>query len=146
MKSRKAKKQRFFDLGNKALNKLSAEYLAGYVCPICGTEFLSDAIDSGDLTLEHAPPESLGGRAITLTCVKCNCPAGSSIDAAMRNRHLLQHFFIDSEGFQRARLEMMTYADTASPVGEEKLMERVSDRENLLTALGKVKHNRGSPG
>ncbi|MDY6853950.1 MAG: hypothetical protein SWO11_04465 [Thermodesulfobacteriota bacterium] len=40
----------------------------------------------------------------------------------------------------------MTKADTASPVGEEKLMERVSDRENLLTALGKVKHNRGSAG
>ncbi|MDY6857423.1 MAG: hypothetical protein SWO11_22505 [Thermodesulfobacteriota bacterium] len=40
----------------------------------------------------------------------------------------------------------MTKADTASPVGEEQLMERVADRENLLTALGKVKHNRGSPG
>ena len=37
-------------------------------------------------------------------------------------------------------------ADTASPVGDEQLMEKVVERENLLTALGKVKRNGGSPG
>jgi hypothetical protein len=37
-------------------------------------------------------------------------------------------------------------ADTASPVEEERLMEKVVDRENLLTALRKVKGNGGSPG
>lgn len=37
-------------------------------------------------------------------------------------------------------------ADTASPVEEEQLMEKVVDRDNLLTALGNVKRNGGAPG
>jgi len=39
-----------------------------------------------------------------------------------------------------------TKADTASPVEEEQLMEKVVDRDNLLTALRNVKRNGGSPG
>ena len=37
-------------------------------------------------------------------------------------------------------------ADTASPVGDEQVMEKVVERENLLTALRNVKRNGGSPG
>jgi len=37
-------------------------------------------------------------------------------------------------------------ADTASPVEDEQIMEKVVDRDNLLTALRNVKRNRGSPG
>jgi RNA-directed DNA polymerase len=40
----------------------------------------------------------------------------------------------------------MTETDTASPVENERLMERIVDRENLLTALRNVKRNGGSPG
>ena len=39
-----------------------------------------------------------------------------------------------------------TKADTASPVEEEQLMEKVVDRDNLLIALRNVKRNGGSPG
>jgi len=39
-----------------------------------------------------------------------------------------------------------TKADTASPVEDERLMEKVVDRENLLTALRNVKRNGGAPG
>jgi len=39
-----------------------------------------------------------------------------------------------------------TKADTAHPVEEEQLMERVLDRENLFTALRKVRRNKGAPG
>ena len=39
-----------------------------------------------------------------------------------------------------------TKADTASPVEGEQLMEKVVDRNNLLTALRNVKRNGGSPG
>jgi RNA-directed DNA polymerase len=39
-----------------------------------------------------------------------------------------------------------TKADTANPVEEEQLMEKVVDRENLLTALRNVKRNGGAPG
>jgi len=37
-------------------------------------------------------------------------------------------------------------ADTASPVEDEQVMEKVVDRDNLLTALRNVKRNGGSPG
>ncbi len=37
-------------------------------------------------------------------------------------------------------------ADTASPVEDEQVMEKVVDRNNLLTALRNVKRNGGSPG
>ena len=37
-------------------------------------------------------------------------------------------------------------ADTASPVEDEQFMEKVVDRDNLLTALRNVKRNGGSPG
>jgi RNA-directed DNA polymerase len=37
-------------------------------------------------------------------------------------------------------------ADTASPVEEEQIMEKVVDRDNLLTSLRNVKRNGGSPG
>ena len=40
----------------------------------------------------------------------------------------------------------MTKADTASPVENKQVMEKVVDRENLLTALRKVKENGGAPG
>lgn len=40
----------------------------------------------------------------------------------------------------------MTEADTALPVEEEQLMEKVLDRENLLKALRNVKRNGGAPG
>jgi len=39
-----------------------------------------------------------------------------------------------------------TKADTVSPVEEEQLMEKVVDRDNLLTALRNVKRNGGAPG
>lgn len=39
-----------------------------------------------------------------------------------------------------------TDADTASPVEEERLIEEVVDRDNLLTALRNVKRNGGAPG
>ncbi len=37
-------------------------------------------------------------------------------------------------------------ADTGSPVADEQVMEKVVDRENLLTALRNVKRKGGSPG
>jgi RNA-directed DNA polymerase len=40
----------------------------------------------------------------------------------------------------------MTKADTAHPVEEEQLMERVLDRDNLLAALRNVRRNKGAPG
>ncbi len=53
-------RQRLFDAGN-------------IKCPICLSEFdRSDVVAGTEVTLEHAPPKSLGGAPICLTCKRCN--------------------------------------------------------------------------
>lgn len=42
-------------------------------CPIC--------LSSDPTSAEHVPPEAIGGRIMTSTCVPCNNELGSSIDA-----------------------------------------------------------------
>ena len=68
-------RQRLFDAGNTR-------------CPICLAEFdRSDVVAGTDVTLEHAPPKSLGGAPICLTCRSCNNKA-SLID---------QHAFLSAK-------------------------------------------------
>jgi|SRR6266542_1170271 len=59
-----------------------------YLCPICGTAFTQSALftDDPELTREHAPPESVGGKVIALTCKSCNNEAGHSVDANVSRR------------------------------------------------------------
>ena len=43
------------------------------LCPICLSDFAKpDVIAGTKVTLEHAPPKSLGGSAVCLTCERCN--------------------------------------------------------------------------
>src|ERR1051325_9699707 len=65
-----------------------------YVCPLCVTPtgfraFMRQAVETNQLTVEHAPPEHAGGHAITLTCARCNHTAGSKLDshASIAARH-----------------------------------------------------------
>jgi hypothetical protein len=52
-----------------------------YACPLCLRPFGLDALASGELTKEHAPPEWFKGRVIALTCRTCNNEAGRHFDA-----------------------------------------------------------------
>ena len=64
------KRLRFFDLGNTR-------------CPICLTPFTRDAVEKGKtVTLEHVPPETVGGSVKCLTCATCNSSAGRKLDRA----------------------------------------------------------------
>lgn len=43
------------------------------ICPICLSTFTrADVVSGTEVTLEHAPPKSLGGSVICLTCESCN--------------------------------------------------------------------------
>lgn len=84
--AQRKKKQRLFRLGVAAIERLTPEYVGQYACPLCRTLWFEGAIDAGMLTLEHVPPASMGGKGIVLTCKRCNSPAGSTIDAALRRR------------------------------------------------------------
>jgi hypothetical protein len=76
-------------------NKLLAdfeEYEEGiYICPICLNNFSEKDLDDNSenmLTLEDAPPKSLGGNANTLTCKNCNNKCGHDIDFHLTERHI----------------------------------------------------------
>jgi hypothetical protein len=82
-----------------------------YACPICARLFGESAAKTGELTLEHVPPRSMGGPPLILTCRSCNSVAGHTVDAeaaraeqvkvvaaAMEMRQALNH--------QRGRIEL----------------------------------------
>lgn len=66
----KDRKNSWFDLGVSAWQRLFPHVSAAYVCPLCLTGFYEDELDQ--LTFEHVPPRSLGGRELILTCSNCN--------------------------------------------------------------------------
>lgn len=71
------------DLRDLGLHNIQLPYDKTYICPICFNQFSEDDLDTSKdnfLTLEDAPPKSLGGTANTLTCKKCNNEAGHQID------------------------------------------------------------------
>ena len=66
---------KFFDRGNTR-------------CPICLTTFTRGVVEEGlSVTLEHAPPKTLGGAVMCLTCADCNRSAGKNLDQAVAMRN-----------------------------------------------------------
>lgn len=67
---------------------LELKYDRTYICPICLDQFsekdLSTKLIANYLTEEDAPPASLGGKRIALTCKKCNSEAGHKIDYQLK--------------------------------------------------------------
>lgn len=70
--------------GNGYVKGRPFNYEKSYVCPICMREFseahLTESNTSNFLTLEDAPPDSLGGSKIALTCKECNSTCGHTLD------------------------------------------------------------------
>ncbi|WP_316763653.1 HNH endonuclease [Pedobacter aquatilis] len=62
-----------------------------YICPICvntGVAFLEEYYldTNADLTLDHFPPESVGGKQTLLVCKKCNNEAGGGFEGALKQK------------------------------------------------------------
>lgn len=88
----KAKRLRIFDRGAQAYARHTrGEIENRYACPLCLRHFGRDEAESGNLlTLEHVPPDSVGGRGLVLTCRECNSTAGTRVDAAAANLERLR--------------------------------------------------------
>jgi hypothetical protein len=86
-------------LNKLGLLKIDLAYENTFICPICLDQFNEAALDINKenfLTLEDAPPKSLGGKANTLTCKSCNNRFGHEIDF-----HLVERLNeIDVHSFQ----------------------------------------------
>ena len=70
------------------------ELVNTFICPICLKTF--DFSDYDNITIEHVPPEKLGGRPLLLTCKDCNNVCGSNLDVhlinGIRNSYSLHNF------------------------------------------------------
>jgi hypothetical protein len=82
------KKRDWFDLGATACGQACPGTYAvpTYVCPICQDPFTVEALDDGRLSMEHVPPQSVGGYELLLTCTACNNTAGTKLDAAAKTK------------------------------------------------------------
>lgn len=57
-----------------------------YICPICLRIFDESSLEQGinnPLTIEHVPPEALGGKSKLLTCKECNSKSGHLLDGQL---------------------------------------------------------------
>ena len=59
-----------------------------YICPLCQHVY---AIAHDALTLEHVPPESVGGKPILVTCKACNNSQGADLDVYLMNELEISH-------------------------------------------------------
>ncbi len=82
------KKRTWFELGARACaDALPGKYAAStYLCPLCLRPFSDEALNDGRLSVEHVPPESVGGRELLLTCKECNNSAGTKLDASVKTQ------------------------------------------------------------
>lgn len=80
---------KFFNLGNTH-------------CPICLVPFAKDDVRKGrSVTLEHAPPKTLGGRVVCLTCEPCNSRASATTHQAIRRSKSPPEVVIETGGIKR---------------------------------------------
>jgi hypothetical protein len=86
------KKREWFELGAQAFARVYPGRFnqPTYACPICLKPFTIKALAEKQLSAEHVPPESLGGRELLLTCTLCNNSAGSKLDAHARIKEDVQ--------------------------------------------------------
>jgi hypothetical protein len=94
-----------------------------YVCPLClGSTFTS--VRDAELTWDHVPPESIGGRLQVPVCSHCNWAAGATIEA-------------DLSRYAR-RLDFAAVYGTAAPVVLKFPGTGVSHRNALKSQEGAI--------
>lgn len=79
---RRERKAAWFRDGQTALRIAAPDAGPVYRCPLC----LRDFACPEDLTFDHVPPRSAGGRPLVLTCRECNSVSGHTVDAALAQR------------------------------------------------------------
>jgi hypothetical protein len=71
--------------------KDQGDFQVAVVCPLCNyileEQALSESGHPQELTVEHVPPVSVGGRGCILLCRTCNSKAGTTIDKAILEYH-----------------------------------------------------------
>ena len=75
---------RLFDDGVEALSRtIDGAPPDYYLCPLCLRYLSRASVAASALTMEHVPPESVGGTRMLLTCRDCNNASGVLYDSHM---------------------------------------------------------------
>jgi len=117
-----------------------------YVCPLCGIGYGREALRARELTREHAPPRSQAGKAILLTCRRCNNSAGYRFDpdAAIRERfETARRVMVDGEPGMAGAFRMRWGGETlnvevttdAEGVGVIHVIERRNNPATVQSAV-----------
>jgi hypothetical protein len=86
-----------------------------YLCPLCLDVLLTvEEFDTEQLSVEHVPPEALGGNELVLTCKRCNNDAGHRFDAEARKQQRLRQFL--SGHSQQPETARFTVGDVTTKV------------------------------
>jgi hypothetical protein len=113
-----------------------------YICPLCATNYFLNTKQgiqgSSEFSLDHVPPESLGGKFTVLTCKKCNNDFGHfeaellkviNIGSAKDN---IDQFFID-----RVKVINKTtgeYLDGSVHINNEKADIRFNEKAKIFNS------------
>jgi hypothetical protein len=125
----KEKHVRYWEAGAAAIRDRWGPY--AYGCPLCLRLFPRDQIDH--LSLDHVPPEKLGGKLKVLTCKECNHKAGAELDSHASG---VEHFRRVLSGEAYPRMQARFKFDDVIAT-----MELRSDRARCVEILGLPKCN-----
>lgn len=129
---------RLFARGAEAARRIDANlHQETYFCPICETDFSRADAEEGELTLEHVPPDALGGDPILLTCRACNSFAGHELDAEAANRQQIIEFAEGLSG-RRPIVDQMARLNLAGEVVNILLNSDPQANRIELAVLGEV--------
>ena len=146
----KDKRQMIFRRFADQLNLLKANgFLPGitlqhdltYICPMCLRQFSMADLETGApnmLTLEHAPPESVGGKGVALTCKQCNSIAGHEVDFHLgeRLREIESRSFLPNTSMQvRATNNGLTVQATVHVQADGTMKMTHSETNNHLAKI-----------
>lgn len=82
--------QRLFDRYAGDLERFAPALQGQFGCPICFTAIRPSVPLREVVAEEHAIPQKLGGRVTTLTCRRCNNEGGTTLEAHLVQRVLLE--------------------------------------------------------
>ena len=114
-------------------------------CPICLKMFTDEKVVTGNgVTLEHAPPKTLGGREVCLTCEHCNSQASATSDQAVKRSKSPPKLRFDVNGTIRsARFwqdgipsSKMPYGFGSSPAA--KAAKRELSKQTIVAVTGPI--------
>ena len=120
--------QRLFDLYSQDLERLAPALRGRFGCPICFAAFPRSEPLREVVAEEHVVPETLGGKFTTLTCRRCNNQAGTSLEA-----HLVQRVLVEAR--RRPAKASVQIGDAV--VRAEMVLPRVGDELRTIKVIGK---------